>query len=195
MNKTYRREMPIGYIARIFTKEKVKNWEGKVNWHASTLQSMLENEKYKGDAILQKGYTADFLTKNADYMAKHLKKYGWEYIVVDIEWYAKGAGTKREDFQYLPFGEFEMDEFSRLYPDKSRFPSSACGLGFQPLADYIHGLGLKFGIHIMRGIPRIAAHSYCPVLGTNESADMIADPASICGWNPDMYGVRANDTG
>ncbi len=53
----------VGYIARIFTKEKVKNWEGKVNWHASTLQSMLENEKYKGDAILQKGYTADFLTK------------------------------------------------------------------------------------------------------------------------------------
>ena len=97
---------------------------------------------------------------NADYMAKHLKAYGWEYIVVDIQWYAKKAGSMRDRYQYIPFSELEMDEYSRLLPDPERFPSSADGSGFKPLADYVHSLGLKFGIHIMRGIPRIAAHHH-----------------------------------
>lgn len=127
---------------------------------------------------------------NADYMAQHLKKYGWEYVVVDIQWYAKGAGSERKLFQYIPFSELEMDEYSRLQPDRSRFPSSAGGEGFGPLAAYIHGLGLKFGIHIMRGIPRQAAQAHCRVKGSQLTADRIADPSSICGWNPDMYGVR-----
>ncbi len=100
---------------------------------------------------------------NADYMAAHLKEYGWEYIVVDIQWYAHGAGSRREQFQYIPFSRLEMDRYARLLPDPERFPSSAGGAGFKPLADYIHGLGLKFGIHIMRGIPRQAAHAHTPI--------------------------------
>lgn len=127
---------------------------------------------------------------NADYMATHLKKYGWEYIVIDIQWYAKGAGSKRNEFQYIPFSDLQIDEYSRLFPDIERFPSSANGAGFAPLAEYIHSLGLKFGIHIMRGIPRIAAHNHSKIKGSNLTADMIANPSSICGWNPDMYGVR-----
>ncbi|MCM1025468.1 MAG: glycoside hydrolase family 27 protein [Roseburia sp.] len=127
---------------------------------------------------------------NADYMARHLKEYGWQYIVVDIQWYAHGAGSRRDTYQYIPFSTLEMDEFGRLQPDPERFPSSAGGAGFGPLADYIHSLGLKFGIHIMRGIPRIAAHRHMPVKGTEATADVIANPSSICGWNPDMYGVR-----
>lgn len=132
---------------------------------------------------------------NADYMAAHLKEYGWEYVVVDIQWYANDAGEKRDRFQYIPFGDQEMDEYGRLQPSLSRFPSSAGGKGFGPLADYVHGLGLKFGIHIMRGIPRKAAERHCPVLGTDTTADLVADPSSICGWNPDMYGVRATGAG
>jgi len=73
--------------------------------------------------------------------------------VVDIQWYAKDAGTQREAYQYIPFGEHEMDEYGRFQPAENRFPSSAGGKGFKPLADYVHSLGLKFGIHIMRGIP------------------------------------------
>lgn len=132
---------------------------------------------------------------NAEYMAAHLKEYGWEYVVVDIQWYAYGAGSMRSRFQYIPFSKLEMDEYSRLLPCPERFPSAAGGAGFKPLADYIHSLGLKFGIHIMRGIPRIAAHRHGKVLGTEVSADMIADPSSICGWNPDMYGVREGEAG
>lgn len=132
---------------------------------------------------------------NAEYMAAHMKQYGWEYIVVDIEWYAHNAGSRRDEYQYIPFEEVEMDEYSRLLPDPERFPSSAGGKGFGPLADYIHSLGLKFGIHIMRGIPRAAAHSHCALLGTDAKANDIANPSSICGWNPDMYGVNYKKKG
>ncbi len=132
---------------------------------------------------------------NADYMAKHLKKYGWEYVVVDIAWYSYEAGQQRDKFQYVPFAKVEMDEYSRLLPDKERFPSSAGGQGFRPLADYIHNLGLKFGIHIMRGIPRLAAYQRTKIKNTNVTANMIADPYSICMWNPDMYGVNPHAEG
>lgn len=133
--------------------------------------------------------------ENADFMAEHLKEFGWEYVVVDIQWYANDAGTKRSEFQYIPFGDMEMDEWGRFLPSPGRFPSSAGGKGFGPLADYIHGLGLKFGIHIMRGIPRRAAERHLPILDFEETADRVADPASICGWNSDMYGVRPTEAG
>lgn len=132
---------------------------------------------------------------NADYMAAHLKDAGWEYIVVDIEWYARDSGTMRDKYQYIPFGDEAIDEYGRLLPAENKFPSAAGGKGFAPLAEYIHHLGLKFGIHIMRGIPRIAAHRHLPVLGTKVTANEIADPSSICGWNPDMYGVRKDAAG
>ena len=122
--------------------------------------------------------TENAVKANADYMAAHLKEFGWEYIIVDIEWYAIGAGSMRDQFQYIPFADVAMDEFSRLQPDPARFPSSADGTGFTHLADYIHSLGLKFGIHIMRGIPRTAAHNHCKIKGSNVTADMVANPSS-----------------
>lgn len=132
---------------------------------------------------------------NADYMAAHLKEFGWEYVVVDIEWYAHNAGSQRDRYQYIPFWKVEMDEYSRLLPCPDRFPSSAGGKGFGPLAEYVHSLGLKFGIHIMRGIPRIAAHTHGKILGSSHTANQIADPSSICFWNPDMYGVVPDTDG
>ncbi|NLP33899.1 MAG: glycoside hydrolase family 27 protein [Clostridiales bacterium] len=139
--------------------------------------------------------TEEDVKANAKYMASHLKKYGWEYIVVDIQWYAYDTGTKRDRYQYIPFWKVEMDEYSRLLPCPDRFPSSVDGQGFKPLADYVHSLGLKFGIHIMRGIPRIAAHNHTKILGSNATANEIANPSSICGWNPDMYGVDYRQDG
>ncbi len=128
---------------------------------------------------------------NAQVMAEKLRPFGWEYVVVDIQWYAHRPGSMREQFQYIPFGVLEMDEYSRLLPDPERFPSSAGGRGFAPLAEYVHGLGLKFGIHIMRGIPRAAAHAHGKIKGTA----LTADPSSVCRWNPDMYGLRDGEAG
>lgn len=135
--------------------------------------------------------TEDIVKQNAEYMAEHLKKYGWEYIVVDIQWYEPKAVTH----VYNPFTELCMDEFSRLIPDENRFPSAAGGKGFAPLAEYVHSLGLKFGIHIMRGIPRQAVHSNTKILGTDKTARDIAKTASICSWNTDMYGVDPEKEG
>ncbi len=132
---------------------------------------------------------------NAIYMAEHLKKHGWEYIVVDIQWYAYGTGSKRDQYQYIPFSKMAMDEYGRLLPCPERFPCSENGKGFAPLAEEIHRLGLKFGIHIMRGIPREAAHRHLPILGSKHTANEIADPSSICSWNPDMYGIRPDVSG
>ena len=129
--------------------------------------------------------TEDIVRKNADFMAAHLKSYGWEYIVVDIQWYEPGAVSH----EYRPFAELCMDEYARLMPAVNRFPSAAGGKGFAPLAEYVHALGLKFGIHIMRGIPRQAVHAHAKLLGTDRTADQIAKTASICSWNTDMYGV------
>ena len=132
---------------------------------------------------------------NADFMATNLKEYGYEYVVVDIEWYSNDAGTQRDRFQYIPFGDDELDEYGRFIPSPSRFPSSVNGAGFKPLADYCHNLGLKFGIHIMRGIPRAAAERHLPMYNSKFTANEAANPSSICGWNPDMYGVWDNEAG
>lgn len=126
---------------------------------------------------------------NADYMEKHLKKYGWEYVVVDIEWYQPTAGSH----EYEPFSDLTMDEYGRLIPAQNRFPSATDELGFKPLADYIHEKGLKFGIHIMRGMPRMAAHTNKPILNSKFTARQVANPNSICCWNPDMYGLKCVD--
>lgn len=130
------------------------------------------------------------LLSNAVYMAKHLKNYGWEYIICDIQWSEPLAGS--ESCEYRPFASLCMDEYSRLIPAGNRFPSTVGGAGFRPIAQKIHDMGLKFGIHIMRGIPRQAAHSRTKILGTSVTADKIANPFSICGWNGDMYGVDSS---
>ena len=128
--------------------------------------------------------TEEEVKRNADIMAEKLKVYGWDYVVVDIQWYEPGA----ESAAYRKFADLKMDEYSRVLPAENRFPSSADGAGFAPLAEYVHKLGLKFGIHILRGIPRQAVHGRMHIKGTDKTADQIA-VNSICPWNSDMYGV------
>jgi alpha-galactosidase len=128
---------------------------------------------------------------NADWMAAHLAKYGWQYIVVDIQWYEPNA----QGHDYKPGAPLTMDEFGRLMPAANRFPSSANGAGFKPLADYVHGKGLKFGIQIMRGIPRQAVEKNSPIKGTPYHAADIADKENACRWNPDMWGVDTTKPG
>ena len=121
----------------------------------------------------------------ADWMAKNLKQYGWEYVVVDSGWYVKNhaAGYNAKE------AEFSLDGFGRYTPAANTIPSSAEGKGFRPLADYVHGLGLKFGVHILRGIPKEAVEKNLPIDGTNFHAKDAADTADTCPWNPFNYGL------
>ena len=129
---------------------------------------------------------------NADYMAKHLKRFGWEYVVVDIRWFVqndKAGGYNQTDPIYT------MDEYGRYIPAVNRFPSSANGKGFKPLADYVHSKGLKFGIHLMRGVPKLAVEKRLPVKGTNVTADQIYSPEQQCEWLKDNFTVVAGKPG
>jgi len=145
----------------------------------------------------------DEVKANADYMAKNLKQYGWQYVVVDFLWsYDNPPGSnignpfqkQLQDGSYVPW--LTMDKWGRLMPQPNKFPSSFGGKGFKPLSDYVHALGLKFGIHVMRGIPRQAVWSKSPVMGTNGiTADMIADTSSTCPWMNHMYGLDMTKPG
>ncbi len=129
---------------------------------------------------------------NADYMATHLKKYGWEYVVVDIRWYVendKAHGYNEKDAIIV------MDDYGRLMPSVNRFPSSSGSKGFKPLADFIHRKGLKFGIHIMRGIPKLAVERNTPIFGSAATAKDIYSTKNLCSWLGDMYTVDATKQG
>lgn len=120
-----------------------------------------------------------------DAMAKELKPYGWEYVVVDIQW----SEPEPKAHGYRPGAHLAMDQYGRLVPAPNRFPSAADGAGFKVLAEYAHSKGLKFGIHIMRGIPRQAVAANTPIFGTKFHAKDAADTSSTCEWNTDMYGL------
>lgn len=130
---------------------------------------------------------------NADYMAKNLKKLGWEYVVVDIRWFVendKAGGYNQTDPRYV------MDEYGRYLPFSGRFPSAANGKGFKALADYIHSKGLKFGIHIMRGIPVEAVNRKLPIKGAKGiTADQIYTTELQCKWLRDNYTIVASKPG
>jgi len=150
---------------------------------------------------------------NAEHMAQHLLPFGWDTVVVDIDW----SDPTARSHGYNEGAPLHLDDLGRLMPDPERFPSSAGGAGFAPLADKIHGLGLKFGIHVMRGIPRRATAERLPVAGAGEAvagvsagtgasagagassapvtADQIADETNRCEWNPHMDGLHHDHPG
>lgn len=129
--------------------------------------------------------------ETARIMAEQLLPFGYDVFTVDIQWYEPEASSYNYNTKPVP----TMDGHGRVTPALNRFPSAANGVGFADLARQVHALGLKFGIHIMRGIPRLAVEQNLPVLGTSVRARDIADTDSICSWNPDMYGVDMTKPG
>jgi alpha-galactosidase len=122
---------------------------------------------------------------NALWMSQHLRQYGWRYAVIDEGWFVRNptpSGGAASDL-------FVLDKYGRYVPAPNRFTSAANGAGFKPLADYAHSLGLKFGIHILRGIPRAAVAKNLPIEGSPYTAAEAADVHATCPWNPDNYGV------
>lgn len=131
----------------------------------------------------------------ADYRANTvvlagLKQYGWQYSVIDEGWYMENPfGKKVPDMKYL------WDGNGILIPAVSRFPSAAGGAGFKPLADWVHAQGLKFGIHIVRGIPRQVVKENLPIAGSSFHASDVGDTTETCPWDEGNYGVKDNAAG
>lgn len=130
---------------------------------------------------------------NADYMAQNLKSFGWEYIVVDFLWYCDDMYNRENFKKRIPVQH--IDKNGRLIPSEVLFPSSKDGQGFKPLADYVHGKGLKFGIHIMRGIPLQAITQNTPVLNSDYKAAKIANVHDTCAWYAGLVGLDMTQPG
>lgn len=139
-------------------------------------------DAYCGDVTEQE------VKANADYLARNMARFGWKYVVVDYYWYFSHTRPGQDQEKW----EFNMDQYGRLVPAPNRFPSAAQGQGFKPLADYVHSKGLKFGIHIIRGIPRAAVKQNLPILDTSAHARDVADTGNECSWSTAMYGVNVN---
>jgi hypothetical protein len=129
--------------------------------------------------------------EQAGVMARELLPAGYDILTVDIQWYEPSASS----YQYAAKPIPTMDAHGRLLPAPNRFPSAADGSGFKPLADQVRALGLRFGVHLMRGAPRLAVERDLKVLGTDIAIADIVDRTSICSWNPDMYGVDMSKPG
>lgn len=128
---------------------------------------------------------------NAQVMRDRLLPAGWDTVVIDIAWYDPTARAHG----YNAKAPLVLDGYGRQLPDPVRFPSAADGQGFAPLAARIHDLGLRFGIHVMRGIPRLAVERDLPVLGTSYTAAQVVDTTHVCAWNPDNYGLDHSHPG
>ena len=130
---------------------------------------------------------------NARYVAEKMLPVGWDTVVVDYCWSDPGAHDNNRNARTN--APLAMDKFGRMIPAPNRFPSSADGAGFKPLADAVHALGLKFGIHIMRGIPRNAVRVDLNIEDAGFTASAAANTNDKCVWCPDMFGVRGNAAG
>jgi alpha-galactosidase len=126
------------------------------------------------------------IKENARWMATHLKKFGWEYVVVDEGWYLGNLDASGNAAN----STFQMDQFGRYVPLTSRFPSAGKEATFRPLANYLHSLGLKFGLHIIRGIPREAVEKNLPIANSQFHAAEAADKTDLCPWNAYNYGLK-----
>jgi hypothetical protein len=131
----------------------------------------------------------------ADYKANAtvlaaLKQYGWQYATIDMGWYmVNPLGDKAATQHYV------WNDNGQLIPAVSRFPSSAGGAGFKPIADWTHDQGLKFGIHIMHGIPLQVVKENLPIADSSYHAADAADTTDTCPWDDGYYGIRDNAAG
>jgi hypothetical protein len=110
-----------------------------------------------------------------------LQKIGYTYVNLDDFWY-QCPGSQGPN----------VDSYGRWVTDSSRFPSEGDANGIKAVADYIHGLGMKFGIYVTPGISKQAVSKNTSIKGTQYTADQIAEP-SIAEENYNCKGmVRIN---
>lgn len=122
---------------------------------------------------------------------ERLQPYGWQYVVIDYGWFAQHP---ENTVKHLPLG-LVISGNGRYMPAVNRYPSASNGQGLKPIADYVHSLGLKFGIHIMRGVSRKAVEDDLPIEGSSFRFSEAADTSDVCSWNSDNYGVKNNPAG
>lgn len=140
--------------------------------------------------------------QNAQYLVDHdLVKHGWEYVVIDIRWYCNHPSLGGGNYNQKGTQGYVLDEYGRYLPSPTRFPSAmqnGKNEGFKALADKLHSMGLKFGIHIMRGVPKSVVGSNKYKLKGSEStawSKVYNGTTSPCTWLKDNLLVQDNEFG
>lgn len=123
--------------------------------------------------------------------AAKLKPAGYEYFVIDNGWFAEYVIEPGEEFtREREASDVRLDGHARLLPSKVSFPN-----GLKPLIDHAHALGIKFGVHMMRGVPRKAVALRQPIVGADLTAADIANTEDTCRWCKYMFGVDMDKPG
>lgn len=128
---------------------------------------------------------------NLKVLADKYRPYGYEYFVVDNGWFGEyklRPGTIYSVERHA--SDVNINEFGLLQPSSCYFPN-----GFLKLINECHSRGLKFGLHLMRGIPRKAVELNLPIQGTMYHAQDIADTVNVCNWCHYNYGVDMSKPG
>lgn len=135
--------------------------------------------------------TEEEFRRNVIFCDKELKPYGYTYMTLDFMWSTPGRDNRDNPDQNEDFTPWRnMDRYGRLIPAPDRFPSSVAQLSLKPLADLVHTRGMKFGLHVMCGVPRQAVAARCPIKGTNITCDrIISQTDPCCTWNNEMYPI------
>ncbi len=146
--------------------------------------------------------TENEVLQNAQYLVDHdLVKHGWEYVVVDIRWYCNHPSLGGGNYNQNGTQGYVLDEYGRYLPSPTRFPSAmnnGVNEGFKALADKLHSMGLKFGIHIMRGVPTsVVGSSKYKLKGSESTAwsKVYNGTTSPCTWLKDNLLVQNNEYG
>jgi hypothetical protein len=131
---------------------------------------------------------------NVDAMASKLKSSGYSYVVIDEGWYMENPEDRRRPDTL----RYAVDAFGRFIPVPVRFPSAMQGgqnTGFADIAKAVHAQGLKFGLHLVRGIPRVSVDRNLPIEGSGFSARDAADTTDACPWDPTSWGIKDDAAG
>ena len=184
----------LGLVAQVHPEAALRQKGGFRDWAVGPPMGWNSYDAYYG-CITERQFKGE-----VDALSKRMLPYGYEYAVIDYCWFNPGPKGWDPDYNWTTFdvGDFAgqtMDAYGRLSPAENRFPSAKGGKGFGPIAAYVHSKGMKFGIHIMRGIPRTAVLGNTPILGTALHAADIASLTDTCTWNGSMYGVDATKPG
>ena len=160
--------------------------------------------------------TEEQFRANVKVLATQLKPYGWNYAVIDEGWFFFNPQDRPRPNTL----HYALDSWGRYVPVPARFPSAvvpsnqiaplapatpvasppklAATLGetsFKPLGDWVHSQGLKFGIHIVRGIPRASVERNLPIADSSFTVTDAADTSDACPWDPTNWGVKDNAAG
>ena len=139
--------------------------------------------------------------QNAQYLVDNdLVRHGWEYVVIDIRWYCNHPSLGGGNYNQRGTQDYVLDEYGRYLPSPNRFPScmqDGKNIGFKALAEKIHQMGLKFGIHIMRGVPKSVVGSSYKLKGSEGTAwsQVYNGTTSPCTWLKDNLLVQNNEAG